>query len=352
MTQDNAITRRGSDYSTLCREVRAADLLRRRPTYYAIRATLLAVALVAVGVGVALLGNSWFQLLMAAALGIVFTQIAFLGHDAGHQQICRRRRSNDLIGMIVGNLGVGLSYGWWVDEHTRHHTNPNHEDLDPDIGDGVLAFTTRQVDTRRGLLRFVAKHEAELFFPLLTLEGLNLHVSAVTRLWVDKGVRHARTEKVLLLVHFAAFIALPLLAMPLGKAAAFIGVTEAAFGVYMGCSFAPNHKGMPTLTKADTLDFLRRQVITSRNIVGSRFVDALLGGLNYQIEHHLFPSMPMPALRHLQPMVRRHCAQLGVPYTQTGLIASYRIALGHMREIGTGARAADRRVARAQTAAP
>jgi fatty acid desaturase len=117
------------------------------------------------------------------------------------------------------------------------------------------------------------------------------------------------------------------------------------FGVYMGCSFAPNHKGMPMLTEGDSLDFLRRQVVPSRNISGSRLVDTLLGGLNYQIEHHLFPSMPSPALRQLQPMVRRHCRQLGIPYTETGLLESYRIALRHMHQIGECARVGDKAAA-------
>ena len=110
---------------------------------------LLAVALGGVVAGAVLLGDSWFQLLVALGLGIVLTQIAFLGHDAGHQQIFRKRRSNDIAGTIAGNLFVGLSYGWWVDEHTRHHTNPNHEDLDPDIAESVLAFTSSQVDARQ-----------------------------------------------------------------------------------------------------------------------------------------------------------------------------------------------------------
>src|SRR5690348_8857583 len=118
-----AVSTKGSDFASLCREVRAAGLLRRRRLYYGARALVLAVALAAVVAGTWWLGNSWFQLLAALALGVVLTQIAFLGHDAGHQQICRRRRNNDLIGTVAGNLFVGLSYGWWVDEHTRHHTN-------------------------------------------------------------------------------------------------------------------------------------------------------------------------------------------------------------------------------------
>jgi hypothetical protein len=78
------------------------------------------------------------------------------------------------------------------------------------------------------------------------------------------------------------------------QALVFVVVHQGLFGLYLGCSFAPNHKGMPTLSDADQLDFLRRQVPTSRNVAGSRLVDWGLGGLNYQIEHHLFPNMPGP----------------------------------------------------------
>lgn len=79
---------------------------------------------------------------------------------------------------------------------------------------------------------------------------------------------------------------------------------------------------------------LRRQVLTSRNVRGGSVTDWAMGGLNYQIEHHLFPGVPRCNLRKMQPMVREHCAAVGVPYTETGLVASYREALGHMREIG------------------
>jgi fatty acid desaturase len=77
------------------------------------------------------------------------------------------------------------------------------------------------------------------------------------------------------------------------------------------------------LGEDEKVDFLRRQVLTSRNIRGSLPTDLALGGLNYQIEHHLFPSTPRPSLRHAQAPVRAFCAQRGIPYSQTGLLASY-----------------------------
>jgi fatty acid desaturase len=111
-------------------------------------------------------------------------------------------------------------------------------------------------------------------------------------------------------------------------------VQQGLFGLYLGSSFAPNHKGMPILSADDHTDFLRRQVKTSRNVRGTWLVDVLLGGLNYQIEHHLFPSMPRIALRRARPIVRAYCQELDIPYVETSLIDSYRQALAHLRTIG------------------
>jgi fatty acid desaturase len=113
----------------------------------------------------------------------------------------------------------------------------------------------------------------------------------------------------------------------------FLAVHQAVFGVYLGCTFAPNHKGMPMLAGSDPQpDFLRRQVLTSRNVRGGRLVEVLLGGLNHQIEHHLFPNMPTPHLRRARPIVKAHCARLGISYTESGLFASYAQTLRHLHQ--------------------
>jgi fatty acid desaturase len=115
---------------------------------------------------------------------------------------------------------------------------------------------------------------------------------------------------------------------------AFMIVQLFAFGVYMGGSFAPNHKGMPIVPADMTLDFLRRQVLMSRNISGGHLVGVGMGGLNFQIEHHLFPSMPSINLRRTRPFVRAHCAELGIPYTETTFVGSYRIVLRYLHRVG------------------
>jgi fatty acid desaturase len=119
------------------------------------------------------------------------------------------------------------------------------------------------------------------------------------------------------------------------KALAFVAVQQAVFSLYLGVSFAPNHKGMPVTDAAAC--FARRQVITARNISGGRLTTFLLGGLNYQIEHHLFESMPRPNLRRVQGPVRDFCAAAGLGYREETFTGSFRQILRHLSDTGTAA---------------
>jgi fatty acid desaturase len=327
-------TARGSDFAALSTLVTRAGLLRPRPGYYLARIGLVASLYVAGWVAFAVIGDSWYQLIVAPFLAIVFAQLALVAHDIAHRQVFRTRRASEIAGLAAGNLGIGMSYGWWMDKHTRHHANPNHEERDPDVVPDILVWSTRQARAARGAARLLGGWQAYLFFPLLTLEALSLCVNSVRAL-TRPSLRHRRAEAALLLLHFAAYLGIVLLVLSPARAAVFVAVHLGLFGVYLGCTFAPNHKGMPMLADNDERpDFLRRQVLTSRNVRGGPFVDVLLGGLNYQIEHHLFPSMPTPNLRRAAPIVREYCARIGVPYTDAGLVDSYRQALRYLHAAG------------------
>jgi fatty acid desaturase len=318
----------------LSRRLRSAGLLRRRPGYYAIKISVNLLLLAGGWATFAILGRSWWQLLVAAFLAVMCTQTAFIGHDAGHGQVTRSRRTGDLIGRIHGNLLTGLCYGWWTTKHNRHHAHPNQVGHDPDIVSKALTFTTDQATARRPAGAWVARHQAWLFFPMLLLEGLNLHAAGVRAVLGRRRIKLRLTEAALLALHIAVYLTAVLVVLSPAQAVAFVAVQQGLFGLYMGCSFAPNHKGMPILAREERLDYLRSQVLTSRNIRGSWLTDFVLGGLNYQIEHHLFPSMPRPTLRRAQAPVRGFCAELGIPYTETGLLDSYGQVLGHLRAAG------------------
>lgn len=324
--------RRGSDYAGLSRRIRQEGLLSRRPGYYVVAFTA-TLGLYAGGwVLFSLLGASWYQLIVAAVLGVAFTQVGYLGHDVGHRQVFRSRTVSDIVGMLLGNLAVGFSYGWWVGKHTRHHANPNHVEHDPDIAPGgALTWTAEQTRTRGKFGKLLAGCQAWLFFPMLFLTGALLHLESVRSLR-SPGAKHRAAEIVLLGIHLVGYPVLLFSVLNPAQAVAFAIIQQGVFGFYMGASFAPNHKGMDIVE--GKIDYLRRQVLTSRNIRGGPFVDVALGGLNYQIEHHLFPSMPRPNLRRAQPIVRAYCAEIGVPYYETGLVSSYREALTYLHDTG------------------
>ncbi|RAJ61852.1 fatty acid desaturase [Streptomyces sp. Amel2xB2] len=323
----------GSDFARLSKQIVAAGLMHRRTGYYTLRITLVA-ALYALGWAAFLvLGESWWSLAVAGYLALVFGQTALVAHDVAHRQVFRRRRASERMGRIAGNLGIGMGYGWWQDKHTRHHANPNHEELDPDVAPDVLVWSQNQARSARGLPRLIGHAQAFLFFPLLALEGFNLHVAGVRALR-NRSVKRRGLEGVMLFAHFGLYLTALFLVLPPSMALLFLAVHQCLFGLYLGSIFAPNHKGMPVLTGKSRPDFLRRQVLTSRNVRGGRFTDIALGGLNHQIEHHLFPSMPTPQLRKARPIVRQYCAELGVTYLETGFIASYRQALSSLHRAG------------------
>lgn len=319
-------------FGELATLVSDAGLLReaRRPylLLFAANAVLLASGVTAF----VWLGPSWWQLLLAVFFAVVTTQLAFIGHDAGHRQIFAGRRANDVVGHLHGGL-IGMSYGAWVTQHTAHHAHPNHADDDPDIDIPFLAFSPEQAATARGPVRWMIGHQAYLFLPLLFLEGWSLHVTAV-RAVVRRRVPRPRLEAALLVAHAVGYLGAVFWVLDPLQAVAFVVVHQGLWGVYMGLAFAPNHKGMPVVPAGLRLGHLHKQVSTSRNVLGGRVLDLAMGGLNYQIEHHLFPRMPRPHLRRAQPVVQAFCAAHGLPYTRTGPLRSYAEVLRHLHAVG------------------
>lgn len=331
-----------STYSALSREVKEAGLLDRAQGYYLRVLGVLALAMAGLVTGFVLLGDSWFQLLIAGGLALVLTQVAFVAHEAAHRQVFASGPVNDRVGRLLANAVVGISYSWWMSKHSRHHANPNQVGKDPDIANDTIVFTPEGAAQHRGLMALLTRYQGWLFFPLLTLEGLNLHVTSIRSLFGPGGGRDDRRARAVELgtigLRLGLYLAVVLWALPPGLAAAFLGVQLAVFGVYMGASFAPNHKGMAIIPAGTRLDFLSKQVLTSRNIRGGWWMTVAMGGLNLQIEHHLFPSMPRPHLARAREIVRAHCRDLEMPYTETSLARSYLIVVRYLNRVGLGAR--------------
>jgi len=323
-----------NDYAELKGLMKQNGLLEKQPVYYSYRIALLFCLLAAGVIFLLLVNNFWLQLVNAAYLAFVFTQIGLLSHEAGHRQMFHRMWKHDILGLVGGNLLIGMSYAWWLDKHNAHHSHPNQVDMDPDIEIPFLEFTGMEDVTKLGKFRqFLIKHQQLIFLPALMTVSLGLRSNSIRFLLKNKPKYHV-LEWALLLCHYVLYFGIVLYRFPLWQAALFIVIHQALTGFYLGSIFAPNHKGMPVLEKESNVDFLHRQVLTARNIYPSPVIDFCYGGLNYQIEHHLFPNMPRNKLKEAQQIVKAFCKTNTIPYHETNALQSLREILQHLHEIG------------------
>ncbi len=319
------------DFAVLREQVMRAGLLERQYRYY----LLIGVPTVALlGLSIMILfatDNMWMQILNAVLMAFVSVQIGFLFHDACHRQIFTSIALNNIVAYI-GGFFLGGSPQWWMNKHNRHHADPNHEGMDPDIDVPFIAYTEEQALERHGLERWVVKHQHRFFLPIQSFANFAfingniafLRTQPLRKIWLDA---------VIFISHFLAYGALLLAALPFWVAVVFVIVHRFVFGFYMGMVFATNHKGMPVYAKGTQLDFLRKQVFTARNIRSNAIVDILYGGLNYQVEHHVFPTMPRNRFHKASTIVKVFCAERGIPYYETGVIRSYTEIIQELRRV-------------------
>jgi fatty acid desaturase len=298
-------------YAALRKAVVDAGLLDRARRYYAWRLGV-SFLLLAAGIALAQVVPPVWLLPVAALMALGSVQVALIGHDAGHLSVFAARRANALLGSLCWSLALGISFWYWNDRHNRHHASPNHMTRDPDV----------QWDY------------GPLFVPLLAftfrIEGWRYAVRDLRG-----GQRLA--EVVLLGIGTLAWL-LPTLQHGWVWLVTLFG-SQVLASVYLACVVAPNHIGMPTWSAGASPPFIEQQLLSSRNVAPGRISDFLFGGLNYQIEHHLFPTMPRTHFAAARALVKPFCAERGLPYNEFGVVAAYRLVwdavprLGHFEPI-------------------
>jgi fatty acid desaturase len=336
-------TKSTTHFNQILAQVRAAGLLSKKPSFYIIRLIVLTIAAAGFwtlsGYLAALSQENKLWLIAAfvlvAGLGVLSAQYGFIAHEASHRQVFRNNKANDWTGLLLANLFAGLSYGFWLRKHNKHHQRPNQIGEDPDIAIRVLSFTTESKESKRGIERWFSDRQGYLFPLLLLFTGFDLLVDSFAGLVrKDRKLSIRILEFSLMMIRqLTPYVVFAILFGPIWGLALWF-VMMMAFGFFMGAAFAPNHKGMPLVPKDAKLDFFSRQVLTSRNIRGSWLKDNLMGGLNYQVEHHLFPSMARPNLRKTHEIVVEYCRKHEVTLVEMNLLASYVAIMKHLNKVG------------------
>jgi fatty acid desaturase len=311
-------------YRRLRKLVIDAGLMERRYGYYLGR-TLLSFGFLVAGLAlVPVVPDGWgWSALVALVLGFAFAQIAMIGHDCGHHQVFTRARPNWALGQLCFSLVVGVGFWSWRGRHNLHHVETNDEDDDPDLSFGGL-FTLNEQDaaSRRGLSRLIVRYQAWLFVPVVAaVLAIVMRAEGWRFAAAELRGRRQAVELALLTANAVIWLA-PTLVLGWSWLGIF-AASQVVGGLYLGMTIAPNHKGMPTWASGTELTFLERQVIGSRNILPGRLAEFLFGGLNYQIEHHLFPTMPRANLGAAHRIVQPFCQEVGLPFEEASIWESY-----------------------------
>lgn len=328
-------------YQEMRRQVQAAGLM-DRSGWHSVPVALVALLIGALALAILGLAPGAWRLIAAPFLAIFWMQIGFFGHDSGHNQVFVRTEHNRRLGLICFPLLLGMTFRPWVIKHNLHHAETNVVDADPDLQNPLLAFTPEAAREKRGVLRWLVRYQAYAY-PVLALFatiGFRVdawryalgHPAALPR--GDKYDGERRLELVLLCSNLILWVVLPSLWFGWGIWLPIFVLAQMLLGVHMAFVFAPNHKGMPTFADASHLTFAEQQVLTSRNVAGSLLADFMYGGLNYQVEHHLFPTMPRKNMRACREYVRHFCRETNLPYAEESVIQSFKSLFSSLDELG------------------
>jgi len=274
-----------------------------------------------------------------------------------HHQVFKNRVYGDLMGILLGDLSQGFSVQWWKTKHNSHHAVPNLEASSPNSADGdpdidtmpILAWTLRMAslakEDKTG--RFLVQWQSVLYFPVLLFARLAwAHQSwvfvfggfgqhSVKQAAKDReNMGYPKLEAACLILHYAFFLGV-MSRMPWLNALMYFGVGQTSCGLFLALVFGLGHNGMAVYPADQRPDFWTLQVSTTRNVTSNWFTDFFCGGLQYQVEHHLFPMLPRHNLKKVHVLVESFCKEQGVTYHEADMFNGNVEVLTHLAKIST-----------------
>ena len=308
------------EYEDLRTSAEALGLFKRTYWHYGICAFVALVGVFGSLYVVTLTDNVWVQAINAVIFAFFSVQIGMIGHDLSHGEVFKTMETNRFWSSIAWGLFGGLSEVRWFEKHNRHHAHPNHIGYDPDI-ELPFMFTADQVEVRSTFLRkWILPHQHILFWPALAFV-YPMYIMLAFLHYFEKPSPRVWFEIVLVVIHFLVLFSIVFTFLPLLPALVFLVVAFIVIGIYMGGVFAPNHKGRPELRNEEVFTWLH-QILLTRDVRHSFMTFYLCGGLNFQIEHHLFPTMSRAHYHKAQALVRDFASKRGVEYHETSWVES------------------------------
>lgn len=271
--------------------------------------------------------QTWLQAILAGLfMAVIMGQFGFLGHDVAHKQVTESEQTNIFTGEIIWGLILGMSMLWWEMDHNQHHQETNKINHDTQINEQFV-FSQKQLPYISEFKRkWILPIQHFLFLPFSSLMYIAIIIFSfdfVIRGVLKKPLRlRILFELILMLLHYTLMYGYVFWILGLWHGLIVLLIVHFIGGLSMGLAFAPNHKGELILDEDEEVNFTT-QIGSTRNIVPSLFNDIVLGSLNYQIEHHLFPKLPRPLLPRARVITKQYCTEKNITYHETTLVGSY-----------------------------
>lgn len=341
------------DIVDMRKQIRALKLFDSSKLYYAFK-ILSTVAICATSIALIMFSGAWPVVALAAFIMALFwQQCGWLAHDFLHHQVFLKRAFNNLFALLVGNIFQGFSVNWWKKKHNHHHAVPNVTDApaggDPDIATTPILFWSEKLieGELEDLPRWMLRNQFLLYLPILCFARISWLIQSAQHNFVKPNPHITSMTMYVceiagLVLHHSLFLALVVkvgMMYSVPKALAYMMMSHAWGGILLGVVFSVGHNAMDVLTLDElrSVDFVRLQVRTTRNVDPHWFTDWLCGGLNYQVEHHIFPTVPRHHLPKLAQIFRAFCAKHNIRYTSETLIEGNKAVCQVLRDVSRAA---------------
>ena len=300
-------------FNELKAQVREAGLLNRTP----IRGSFEMIAIIVSIITALFTAPLWHPVLLALFLTLLFTRSVFVSHDILHMQYFRDKSLSKKLSYPFSAFILSNSSSWWDYKHNiNHHTYCNIIEKDEDIRALDGAFTPN-----KGNNPFIKKYKYILFwgalffmFPAFIVQSYNFVIKR--KLWSELG---------LMLLHWPLVWGTLLYQVGTMDTLTIALVMNFMLSPWLAFGFITNHLGCETFSEeeAKKLSWLEIQMRGSRSLKGGFLVHWFYGGLNTQIEHHLFPKAPRFHLLKVQKMTKDFALKYNLPYFETTPLMAY-----------------------------
>jgi fatty acid desaturase len=260
----------------------------------------------------------WASFMLALFMVVIFTRAVFISHDILHTQYFKNKSLAFKLSYPFAALILSNSSSWWDYKHNvNHHTFCNIPQKDEDILAMDGAFTKHQ----KGDKAWLRTWKYLVFWGAMFF----MYPAFIAQSYAFVLRKKKYGELFLMLLHWPLIWGSVFYFLPLGDASIIFITLNLVLSLWLSFGFITNHLGCEVIEAEEglKLSWMELQMRTSRSLKGGWFTHWFYGGLNTQIEHHLFPKAPRFHLLKVQKMTKDFAASHNIPYFETSPLQAY-----------------------------